>query len=173
MTTEDDFQNWLDEHPDDHHTRLVFADWLQERGDPRAEGYRALGRLRRWPHRWIYRSVEVPRSVFRLSPSQAVVSWLFHDGSGTHGFYQDDNRPGTIDDCHALPADWFRAADRRHLVTSEHYVCGDVIGEQDAIWTTTRRSLEDRVVAAFAFVAMSADDYARAWTRPPTTPPTP
>ena len=37
MTTEDDFQQALDANPDDHHTRLVFADWLQERGDPRAE----------------------------------------------------------------------------------------------------------------------------------------
>ena len=49
MTTEDDFQAALDAHPDDWQTRLVFADWLQERGDPRAEGYRALARLRRIP----------------------------------------------------------------------------------------------------------------------------
>ncbi len=47
MTTEDDFQRQLDEHPDDWQTRLVFADWLQERGDRRAEGYRALAVLRR------------------------------------------------------------------------------------------------------------------------------
>lgn len=43
MTTEDDFQRVLDANADDHSTRLVFADWLQEREDPRAEGYRALG----------------------------------------------------------------------------------------------------------------------------------
>ncbi len=43
MTTEEDFQRALDENPDDHLTRLVFADWLQERDDPRAEGYRAMG----------------------------------------------------------------------------------------------------------------------------------
>lgn len=49
MTTEEDFQRALDAHPDDHTTRLVFADWLQERDDPRAEGYRALGVLRKWP----------------------------------------------------------------------------------------------------------------------------
>jgi uncharacterized protein (TIGR02996 family) len=42
MTTEDDFQRALDANPDDWQTRLVFADWLQEQGDPRAEGYRAL-----------------------------------------------------------------------------------------------------------------------------------
>ena len=49
MTTEDDFQRHLDAHPDDHHTRLVLADFLQERGDARAEGYRALGMLRKQP----------------------------------------------------------------------------------------------------------------------------
>lgn len=43
MTTEDDFQAALDAKPRDATTRLVFADWLDERGDPRAEGYRALG----------------------------------------------------------------------------------------------------------------------------------
>jgi uncharacterized protein (TIGR02996 family) len=43
VTTEDDFQKQLDAHPDDHQTRLVFADWLHDRDDPRAEGIRALG----------------------------------------------------------------------------------------------------------------------------------
>jgi uncharacterized protein (TIGR02996 family) len=43
MTTEDDFQRALDANSADHQTRLVFADWLQDRDDPRAEGYRALG----------------------------------------------------------------------------------------------------------------------------------
>lgn len=33
----------LDANPNDHATRLIFADWLQERADPRAAGYRALG----------------------------------------------------------------------------------------------------------------------------------
>jgi uncharacterized protein (TIGR02996 family) len=46
LTTEDDFQQKLDEHPNDWQTRLVFADWLEEHGDPRAEGYRALGACR-------------------------------------------------------------------------------------------------------------------------------
>lgn len=49
MTTEDDFQRALDANPDDWQTRLVLADFLQELGDERAEGYRALGLLRRVP----------------------------------------------------------------------------------------------------------------------------
>lgn len=52
MTTEEDFQKALDANPHDHQTRMVFADWLEERGDPRAEGYRALGMLRRYPSYW-------------------------------------------------------------------------------------------------------------------------
>ena len=47
VTTEDDFQAALDAQPGDWQTRLVFADWLDERGDPRADGYRALA-VRRW-----------------------------------------------------------------------------------------------------------------------------
>jgi uncharacterized protein (TIGR02996 family) len=43
MNDEEAFHAALDANPNDHTTRLVFADWLQERGDPRAEGYRALG----------------------------------------------------------------------------------------------------------------------------------
>lgn len=48
MTSEDDFQRMLDANPEDHATRLVFADWLQDRDDARTEGYRALGVLRRY-----------------------------------------------------------------------------------------------------------------------------
>jgi len=33
----------LDADPADWQTRLIFADWLEERDDARAEGYRALG----------------------------------------------------------------------------------------------------------------------------------
>jgi uncharacterized protein (TIGR02996 family) len=47
MTTEDDFQAALDADPDDWQTRLVFADWLDEHGDARAEYFRLAGQ-RRW-----------------------------------------------------------------------------------------------------------------------------
>jgi uncharacterized protein (TIGR02996 family) len=53
MTTEDDFQRALDEHPKDWQTRLVFADWLQDRDDPRAAGYRAMGELRAAMSRYV------------------------------------------------------------------------------------------------------------------------
>lgn len=46
MTDEDDFQAALDATPADAALRLVFADWLEGEGDPRAEPTRALARLR-------------------------------------------------------------------------------------------------------------------------------
>lgn len=51
LTTESDFQHALDREPDNSLLRLIFADWLQERDDPRSEGYRALGTLGRYAHK--------------------------------------------------------------------------------------------------------------------------
>ena len=50
MSEEAAFLEAIAKHPQDRTARLVFADWLQERDDPRAEGYRALGLRRRIPH---------------------------------------------------------------------------------------------------------------------------
>jgi uncharacterized protein (TIGR02996 family) len=47
VTTEEAFQAHLDAHPDDHFAREVFADWLDEQGDPRGPGMRALGVLKK------------------------------------------------------------------------------------------------------------------------------
>ena len=81
MTTEDDFQSALDANPQDWQTRLVLADWLEERGDPRGPGYRALA-LRRW------------------QPYQPVGS----GGYWTVGDYSADDQIDLSD----LPKDWFR-----------------------------------------------------------------
>jgi uncharacterized protein (TIGR02996 family) len=88
MTTEDDFQRALDANPDDWQTRLVFADWLQERDDPRAEGYRAMGLWRLaptcwppgesrsfplwgWPPPWVGGSATLPADWYVLLPQHA------------------------------------------------------------------------------------------------------
>ncbi len=52
MDTEDAFWNHLEANPSDSVARLVFADWLQEQGDQRAEGMRVLGRLGKYASRW-------------------------------------------------------------------------------------------------------------------------
>lgn len=45
MTTEEDFQRALDADPTNGGLRMVFADYLDEQGDPRGPGYRALGAI--------------------------------------------------------------------------------------------------------------------------------
>jgi uncharacterized protein (TIGR02996 family) len=79
VTTEDDFQRALDASLGDWDTRLVFADWLDERGDPRADGYRAIARQKRRP-------LENQRDG-------AVVWWWWYRSGGT--FYNH------------VPDDWF------------------------------------------------------------------
>lgn len=48
-TTETAFQAALEEDPTSSATRLVFADWLEEQGDPRAAGYRWMGNNGKYP----------------------------------------------------------------------------------------------------------------------------
>lgn len=52
MTTLDDFKRMLNEHPENTDTLLVLADWLSDHGDPLADGFHALGVLRRYPWRF-------------------------------------------------------------------------------------------------------------------------
>ncbi len=49
MTDEDAFHAALDANPADSTLRLIFADWLEDRDDPRAAGYRAMGERCRIP----------------------------------------------------------------------------------------------------------------------------
>lgn len=89
MTTEDDFQAMLDANPDDWATRMVFADWLEERGDKRAEGYRDMGRGHIRPmfehrfNRWSWGETDTGTSygcVLRYSWYRAIVKlYLYQD----------------------------------------------------------------------------------------------
>lgn len=56
------FWDHLEAHPEDSTCRLVFADWLQERGDLRAEGMRVLGRLGKWAGNWNFISPHRPQA---------------------------------------------------------------------------------------------------------------
>jgi uncharacterized protein (TIGR02996 family) len=120
VTTEDDFQKQLDAKPDDWQTRLVFADWLDERGDVRAEGYRALAACRfvlcdRYPG-------EPPRFI----PHQ--MSRIFCEGNGASG--RD----------YTLPADWYEQV----LGLGQHAATDTLIPFDN------RRAAEDAAALAFA-----------------------
>jgi uncharacterized protein (TIGR02996 family) len=125
---EDAFQSRLDEHPDDHTTRLVFADWLEERGDPRAAGYRALGLLGRWPFEYQKRN------------------FCYHQGEGitTRG-----TRTTPIPMCHALPQDWLDIAENQDTESTAHiYVfVGRYVGR---VAHRDRRYVDDEVALAFS-----------------------
>lgn len=99
VTTEDDFQYLLDLHPDDHTTRLVFADWLDERADPRAEGYRAMGVLRLHPmmpasREWGFWENRTDPSEFS-EPARLPVDWFAALGASSDAFVTLHNDDGT------------------------------------------------------------------------------
>jgi uncharacterized protein (TIGR02996 family) len=54
MSDEEAWQAALDADPGNSLLRQVFADWLDDRGDPRASGYRVLGALGLWPERGLW-----------------------------------------------------------------------------------------------------------------------
>ena len=156
MTTEDDFQAALDDDPDDWQTRLVFADWLQERGDPRAEGYRALGVLRR-----------VPTSKY-FQPASQNPWYLWYSAAHLGDLVRDPNGPrrDILDSMFiaALPADWCAkilalTAKRRR-------------GNHRGGWFgygVTRREAED--AAALAFARLSPRRRTKLLAEPPPAPP--
>lgn len=90
---EEGFQAALDENPGENTTRLVFADWLEERDDPRALGYRALGLLRRCPV--MSKAADWSRGDW---------SWYFHDPDYSKTRYRN-----------GLPRHWSRAIGNRHV----------------------------------------------------------
>lgn len=51
----DAFAAALDADPSDSAARLLYADWLEERGDERAAGYRWMAERGKWPYETISR----------------------------------------------------------------------------------------------------------------------
>jgi uncharacterized protein (TIGR02996 family) len=74
MTQEADFIRQLQEHPDDDDTRQVYADWLEEGGDVRAEYLRLEHLLRTIPRRLAQLREQLdPSWVASVSRSLCVV----------------------------------------------------------------------------------------------------
>jgi uncharacterized protein (TIGR02996 family) len=137
MTTEEDFHYALGANPDDWQMRLVFADWLQDRGDPRAEGYRALG-LRRW-------------QSYVMSDRFSVANYPARSSG---------------DDRSDLPNDWFKGVFARarpnHRVVLKESIPGN---EGSWCWFGSRREAED--AAALAFAELPAKRRAELLAAPP------
>lgn len=120
MTTEADLQAMLDADPADWQTRLILADFLQDRDDPRAAGYRALGELQLRPLTFLMKSGEKSRV------------WGFHCGIGI-----DPSTGKTASFRHALPRPWF---DQARTCEADIWVLSG----------PARRACEDRVAHSFA-----------------------
>lgn len=100
----------------------MFADWLEERGDARAEGYRAPGTLRRQPNMPSGPGDRCPRFCSAAIPR----SWL--------GEF--------VEHCH-LPGDWF---DLIELPGKSAFFAPDHACRTDAL----RAEVEDAAALAFA-----------------------
>jgi uncharacterized protein (TIGR02996 family) len=97
LTTEDDFQRAIDADPGDWHTRLVFADWLDERGDARGPGYRAIALQQRRPLSGMHFGLKregfwwhvAPRSGVPVSDNDIPRDWfsLLPPGDGDQAFW--------------------------------------------------------------------------------------
>lgn len=90
MVTEEDFQAVLDADPTDQTARVIFADWLQERGDERAEGYRKLAETGRNPVTWNFVTWYAERhhpNRLESRPSALPNKWfdLLAGGTSTNG----------------------------------------------------------------------------------------
>jgi uncharacterized protein (TIGR02996 family) len=132
MTGEDDFQAMLDANPDDHDTRKIFGDFLEERGDPRGPGYRALGALRLCPGH---------------ERNDAPWGEAYPENDDEHGGCWSWWHLAKPDDLGAANIPWF---DWYDLISDRHhYEYGDEprCGSKD-FWT--RRQAEDDIARAFS-----------------------
>jgi uncharacterized protein (TIGR02996 family) len=105
MNTENDFQDAIDAHPDDLDLRRVFADWLQEHNDQRADGYRALA---------------TQHSIlcdYQAPPYRAYIYWVPDE---TAIVFPRDGSVGTKR-CFSLAPDWYAALTANHAPSYVRY----------------------------------------------------
>jgi uncharacterized protein (TIGR02996 family) len=93
---EEVFQTFLDLYPDDHVTRLVFADWLEETGDARSTGIRLLGSTRKHPRGETY--------------GGEAYQWYRPEFKGDKWHRSEHSWPR--DTNHTLPEDWWLLLDK-------------------------------------------------------------
>jgi uncharacterized protein (TIGR02996 family) len=154
MTTEDDFQHALDATIDDWQTRLVFADWLQDRNDPRSVGYYVLGLCQIYPRRAFNTKPGGNQSCYSGSASTCYEWWIrtFADDSGgpanilpwfdhlTGGYQYPENDDERV---RSMDYESRRAADEAAVAAFLGLPPGvrsDVIQQAQQLWTTEPHS---------------------------------
>lgn len=123
------FHAHFDANPDDHVARQVFADWLQERNDPRAEGYRALGVAGHYPmshigQHWLWnRGEQEPPYHNYNGQSQALPpDWheRIHPPGGANTFWSYHPTRRAADDAAAHAFAQLPPARRHELLNPTH-----------------------------------------------------
>lgn len=125
-TTEEQFQQMLDANPDDHQTRGVLADFLEDKGDPRAAGYRAMHRLQVRPYRTIHRN-------------DAGAPWLI--GSDKNPDLEHNHLPYPNV---GFPHDWLQLVNNTHPIYGQHRY-------PEVYWSYHKNRREAENEAALAF----------------------
>lgn len=133
MVTEEDFQRNLDKRPRDFLLRLVFADWLEEKGDERASGYRALGVHKIRPYK-----------IRTTSDS----TWCYHNGYGI-------DSKGRMHKEHIMPQDWLDLSQQQEDYRLCHKRSMYLNNCLSRCVAPTRKWLED--VAALAFTLLNPE----------------
>lgn len=141
MHTEADFQDALDLDVTDWQLRLVFSDWLEERDDSRAAGYRALGQTRKWPLRIVMNE--------DLANARHDVFWILgrQDNVNTESI----NWMLTYGAC-LLPTLWYKKIPICEYNKQRGVICTDY---QYWHYEVSRKAAED--AAASAFLLLSPD----------------
>lgn len=120
---EDAFHRAIAEDPADTAPYQVFADWLEERGDPRAEGYRALGVLGKQAE------VSGNGNLHDDFPGPDVYEWWSPGASEAHG--------------DTLPLDWFGLIETSWV----YHGAGGIVASKDF---AGRREANDAAALAFS-----------------------
>lgn len=89
MINHNDFHAHLDAHPDDWEYRLVYADWLEEQGDPFCETQRWMVANGKCP-------VSKPSGVTYTPQGAMASNWH-------HGVWDSGEWYPHLDECHCLP----------------------------------------------------------------------
>jgi uncharacterized protein (TIGR02996 family) len=140
MTDEEAMQAAIDANPEDMTLKMAFADFLDERNDPRAAGYRWMGQNGKRAINW-WTANQFLRQV---APRGAHI-WGFHDGIGRISINEIAPEYCT------LPQELLRE-------TIELKAEGML--EYSSCWTLglTRRNVEDAVALAYATWSLSTTE---------------
>lgn len=105
MTSDGEEGFWaaLEADPSDFTTRLVFSDWLQDRGDERAEGFRALaeGRYRPKTTDWYH-------TYFGRASNCHVAMWKRDGDRVIHALLPDDWWEEIVGDPNLHQDEWWK-----------------------------------------------------------------